>query len=187
MLFLNRKVEIRCIKISDRLCRVLSETYNPIPNIPRSDKKAKLFRPNSTKIWWFLNAFLADSLEEGKSTIKNKEVYPAGNSLSKRKDTSLKPAEDLRNRRNSSKLKCRFTIVFLKFFFHCYDRSRKGQKWHTVHILWDIIFRKLIKIVNAYENVFIVRSWKPSGNVTFQQMYEGCGLWTTLRHKQSSD
>ena len=51
MLFLNRKVEIRCIKISDRLCRVLSETYNPIPNIPRSDKKAKLFRPNSTKIW----------------------------------------------------------------------------------------------------------------------------------------
>ena len=97
-------------------------------------------------------------MEEGKSTIKNKEVYPAGNSLSKRKDTSLKPAEDLRNRRNSSKLKCRFTIVFLKFFFHCYDRSRKGQKWHTVHILWDIIFRKLIKIVNVYENVFIVRS-----------------------------
>lgn len=36
--FLKPQNENSLYKISDRLCRALSETYNPMPNIPRPDE-----------------------------------------------------------------------------------------------------------------------------------------------------
>lgn len=154
-------MKLRFIKVPDCLWRALSETYDPIPNIPRSDKKAKLFRPNSTKLTWFLKAFSANSLAEGKDGLQSRPLKTKKliqqEILLVREKMQAWSSEDLRHRRNSSKLKCRFTMVFLIRSFPFTIRSI--QKRHIVPILLDIIFRELIKIIDVYEIVVGYFPW----------------------------